>query len=204
MILELNSQNPQIRHIRKIVEVIRQGGVVVYPTDTTYGLGCDLNNKSAIERILAIKKMPRNKMLSVVASDLRDISQYAYVNNNSYKIMKRLLPGPYTFVLQATKLVPKIMLTRQRTIGIRVPDNNISLELVKEMGHPIISTSVRLPDSEQILTEPYEIQERLGHLVDIIIDSGIILPNPSTVIDLTNDTPEIIREGKGVDEVLAL
>ncbi len=204
MIIEIHSENPQPRLVKKVAEVLRSGGVIVYPTDTTYGIGCDLNNKAAIERVLAIKKMPRNKLLSIVCSDIRDVSQYAYLTNNAYKIMKRLLPGPYTFVLQATKLVPKIMLTRQKTIGIRVPDNNIALSIVKELGHPIISTSVRLPNSDHILTEPYEVEERLGHLVDIIIDAGIILPYPSTIIDLTSDVPQIIREGKGVEKVLEI
>jgi len=203
MILEINPQNPQDRHIKRVVECLREGGVIVYPTDTTYGLGCDLYCKNAIERILAIKRMPRNKLLSMVCSDLRDISQYGFVDNTAYKIMKRSLPGPYTFVLKATKLVPKIMLTRQRTIGIRVPNEAISLTLGQQLGHPILSTSVRLPDTEEILSEPYEIQQRLGHLVDIVIDAGIILPTPSTVISLVEGVPEILREGKGLEEFLA-
>ncbi len=204
MILELNSENPQPRLIKQIAEVMKSGGLAVYPTDTTYGLGCDINNKAAIERILAIKRMPRNKLLSIICCDLRDVSQYAYVSNNAYKIIKRLAPGPYTFVLQATKLVPKIMLTRQKTIGARLPSNNIALAIAKELGRPIISTSVRLPNNDVILTEPYEIQERLGHLVEIVVDSGIILPFPSTVVDLTRDVPEILREGKGAEALKSL
>ncbi len=204
MILELNSENPQPRLIKQIAEVMKSGGLAVYPTDTTYGLGCDINNKAAIERIHAIKRMPRNKLLSIICCDLRDVSQYAYVSNNAYKIIKRLAPGPYTFVLQATKLVPKIMLTRQKTIGARLPSNNIALAIAKELGRPIISTSVRLPNNDVILTEPYEIQERLGHLVEIVVDSGIILPFPSTVVDLTRDVPEILREGKGAEALKSL
>ena len=196
MLLEINTENPQVRHVRRVVETIKKGGIVVYPTDSTYGFGCDLFNKRAMEKILAIKRMPKNKLLSLICPDLKLVSQYGYVTNQSYKLMKRCLPGPYTFVLKATQLVPRIMMTKQKTIGIRMPENQVALDIVTELGHPIITTSVRL-ENEEIMSEPYEIEERLGHLVDIVIDAGIILPYPSSVLDLSGEEPVVLREGKG-------
>lgn len=196
MLLPMNTQNPQIRNIRKVVEVMKAGGIVVYPTDTTYAFGCDLFNKHAVEKILGIKKMPKDKLLSLICADLKTVSQYGYVTNSSYKLMKHCLPGPYTFVLKATQLVPRIMMTKQKTIGVRMPQCAIALAIVEELGHPLITASVALP-GEEIMSEPYEINERLGHLVEIVIDAGIILPDPSSIIDLSVEPPLILREGKG-------
>ncbi len=196
MIIAINSKNPQRRLIRRVVEVLEGGGVIGYPTDTIYGVGCDLFNQEAIRKIHRLKKLEGKKPLSFICSDLKDISRYAYVSNYAYKMMKRMLPGPYTFVLKATKLVPKIAMTKQNTVGIRIPDNKICLALVKELGHPIISTSVYKPD-EGLFNEPAEIEERFGKQLDLVIDGGVIVAEHSSIVDLTGDSPTVIRKGKG-------
>jgi tRNA threonylcarbamoyl adenosine modification protein (Sua5/YciO/YrdC/YwlC family) len=196
MILAINPKNPQLRLIRKVVETLQQGGIIGYPTDTIYGVGCDLFNQEAIRKIHRLKKMEGKKPLSFICSDLKDISRYAHVSNYAYKMMKRLLPGPYTFVLTATKLVPKTAMTKQNTVGIRIPDNKICLTLVKELGHPIISTSVNRPD-ESLYNDPAEIEERFGKQLDLVIDGGVIVAEHSSIIDLTDEFPKVIRKGKG-------
>jgi tRNA threonylcarbamoyl adenosine modification protein (Sua5/YciO/YrdC/YwlC family) len=178
------------------VDVLDNGGIITYPTDTYYGIGCDLFNKESIERIYLLKRRPKQKPFSFICSDLKDISEYAQVTNYAYKTMKRLLPGPYTFVLEGSRLVPRMMLTKRHTVGIRVPDNAISLAIVRELGHPIISTSAADPDGN-ILESPQEIKEKLGHAIDLIIDGGPIQGHPSSIISLIDDTPEILREGSG-------
>ena len=194
--LSIHSQNPQLRLIKKVADVLRQGGVIIYPTDTVYGLGCDLSNKKGIERIYELKRRDKKKPLSFVCSDLKHISQYAKVTDYAYKTMKRYLPGPYTFILEASRLVPKIILPKRSTTGIRVPDNQICLDLIRELGQPIISTSVKTEDGKD-LGNPSEIEELFGKNVDLIIDGGIIIPEPSSVISLVDDNIEIIRNGKG-------
>jgi tRNA threonylcarbamoyl adenosine modification protein (Sua5/YciO/YrdC/YwlC family) len=196
MILTINPKNPQVRLVRKVVDVLEQGGVIGYPTDTIYGVGCDLFNPEAIQKIHRLKKMQGKKPLSFICSDLKDISLYAFVSNYAYKIMKRVLPGPYTFILKATKLVPKIAQTKQKTVGIRIPDNRICLALVKELGHPIINTSVNKPD-EGLYNDPAEIEDRFGKRLDLVIDGGVIVADHSSIIDLTGDFPKVIRVGKG-------
>lgn len=196
MYLTINSQNPQVRLIRKAVDILEDGGIIIYPTDTVYGMGCDLFNKRGIEKIYEIKRRSKKQPLSFVCAGLKDISQYAKVSDYAYKTMKRLLPGPYTFILEASRLVPKIILPKRQTTGIRVPDNRICLSLVGELGHPIISTSVTVDDGE-VLSNPLDIKERFGHCVDLIIDGGILVSEPSSVINLVDDRIEIIRTGKG-------
>jgi tRNA threonylcarbamoyl adenosine modification protein (Sua5/YciO/YrdC/YwlC family) len=196
MMLSINSQNPQPRFIKKVADVLRDGGVIIYPTDTVYGLGCALLNKKGIEKIYDLKKRSRKNPLSFVCSDLKHISEYAKVTDYAYKTMKRLLPGPYTFILEASRLVPKIILPKRSTTGIRVPDNQICLALVKELGQPVISTSVKTQEGE-LLGDPALIKEYFGRTVDLIVDGGMILPQPSSVISLVDDNIEIIRIGKG-------
>lgn len=196
MILEINHHNPQKRLIRRAVEILRNGGVIAYPTDTYYGIGCDIFNKNAIARVYQLKRRPKHKPFSFICSDFKNISQYAQVTNYAFKTMKRLLPGPYTFILQGSRLVPKIMLTKRRTAGIRVPDHAICLAIVKELGHPVLSTSATGPDGV-ILESLIEIEERLGHALDLIIDGGPVPSKPSSVVSLIDDYPEIIREGQG-------
>ena len=194
--ISINSQNPQMRLIKKAVDVLHDGGIIIYPTDTVYGLGCDLSNKKGIEKIYEIKRRNKKEPLSFVCSDLKHISQYAMVTDYAYKTMKRFLPGPYTFILEASRLVPKIILPKRPTTGIRVPDNNICLALIRELEQPIISTSVKTPDGEH-LGNPYHIAKCFGKIVDMIIDGGIINPEPSSVISLVDDDIEILRIGKG-------
>lgn len=178
------------------IDVLKKGGVIIYPTDTTYGIGCDLFNKDAIERVYRIKKMVKQKPLSFICADLKDISRYAQVTNYAYQTMRRLLPGPYTFILNATKMVPKLMITKRKTVGIRVPDNDICLEIVNGLGNPIITTSANVED-EDIISDPEEIEERFGADVDLIIDIGPLPTKLSSVIDLIDDNPVVVREGVG-------
>ena len=196
MYLAINNQNPQTRLIRKAVDILRDGGVIIYPTDSVYGLGCALFNKKGIDRIYEIKRRNRKQPLSFVCADLKDISRYARVSDFAYKTMKRLLPGPYTFVLEASRLVPKVILPKRLATGIRVPDNEICLSLVRELGQPIISTSVTTENGE-ILSDPADIREKFGKRVDLIIDGGILASQPSSVISLVDDIIEIIRVGHG-------
>ncbi|MDP2839322.1 MAG: L-threonylcarbamoyladenylate synthase, partial [Syntrophales bacterium] len=183
MLIAINNQNPQMRLIRRAVEILRGGGIVIYPTDTVYGMGCDLFNKRGIERIYEIQRRDRKQPLSYICADLKDISRYARVSDDAYKIMKRLLPGPYTFILEASRLVPKIILPKRLTTGIRVPDNRICQALVAEMGSPVISTSVKDGEGE-FLSDPRMIEELFGKRVDMIIDGGIIAAAPSSVVSL--------------------
>ena len=196
MLLNINQYNPQHRLIMKVVDILKNGGIVVYPTDTYYGIGCDIMNKRAIERIYQLKQRNKSKPFSFICSDLKNISRYAKVSNYAYKTMKRLLPGPYTFILEGSKLVPKIMLTKRKTAGIRVPDNRICLNLVKELGNPVITTSATMPDGT-IFHDASLIHDYFGKRVDAVIDGSIVPGSPSSVILLINDIPEIIREGLG-------
>ena len=196
MLISINSQNPQMRLIKKAAEVLRSGGIIIYPTDTVYGLGCDLFNKKGIEKIYKIKKRSEKQPFSFVCADLKDISRYARVSDYAYKTMKRLLPGPYTFILEASRLVPKIILPKRQPTGIRVPDNRICLALVGELGQPIISTSVKNEDGE-IMTDPVVMEKKFRHCVDLVIDGGILAAGQSSVISLVDDQTEVIRIGKG-------
>lgn len=196
MLLRINPQNPQSRLIAKAVEILNKGGVIAYPTDTVYGFGCSLFNKKGIEKIYLIKRSEKSRPFSFICADLKDISLYAKVSNPAYKTMRRLLPGPYTFILEGTRLVPKIMLTKRSTAGIRVPDNPICLAMVKALGHPIITTSARLPGGE-IFYDPAEIEQKAGKLLDAVVDGGIRVSEPSSVIDLSEEPPRILRAGKG-------
>ncbi len=197
MILEINPKHPEPRKIKKVVEVLAEGGIIAYPTDTYYGIGCDLMNKASIEKIYQLKRRSPHQPFSFICSDLKNISEYAQVTNYAYKNMKRLLPGPYTFVLEGSRLVPKIMLTKRQTVGIRVPDHAICLAIVQEFGHPVISTSASDPENDQILSSPQEIRDKLGHAVDLIVDGGPVPGKPSSVISLIDDNPEVLREGSG-------
>jgi tRNA threonylcarbamoyl adenosine modification protein (Sua5/YciO/YrdC/YwlC family) len=196
MLIAINNQNPQMRLIRRAVEILRGGGIVIYPTDTVYGMGCDLFNRKCVERIYEIQRRDRKQPLSFICADLKDISRYARVSDDAYKIMKRLLPGPYTFVLEASRLVPKIILPKRLTTGIRIPDNRICQALVAEMGSPVISTSVKDGGGE-LLSDPRIIEEIFGKRVDMIIDGGIIAAAPSSVVSLLAEGIEVIRAGKG-------
>ena len=196
MRLKCHTTDPSLRAIRMAVEVLERGGVIIYPTDTIYGLGCDLFNKHAIERIYLIKKKSKFHPFSFVCADLKDLSRYAKVSTPTYKIMRRHLPGPYTFILEATREVPRMMLTKRRTVGIRIPDNVISRLLVEELGRPIISTSVPA-NRVELQNHPDFIEEALGNQVDLILDGGVLVQSVSTVIDMTGEDPKVIRAGSG-------
>ena len=199
MLVRINPENPQMRLIRKAVELLRRGGTIIYPTDTTYGIGCDLFNKKAIENLYTMRWQEKGKPLSFICSDLDHLSQYAKnVSNYAYKTMRRLLPGPYTFVLQASKEVPKMLLTKQKTVGIRIPDCNICRSIVEELGNPLINTSVYSSRYEGgVLNDPVDIERRFGNAVDLIVDGGILSAHLSSVVDLSGEMPQVIRVGKG-------
>ena len=195
--LHLHPEHPQQRYIARIVDELHRGGLIIYPTDTIYGLGCDIFNKKAIDRVYQVKQESRSKPLSFVCADLTDLARYARnISNASYRLMKRLLPGPYTFILDASRDVPKFMMGKQKTVVIRVPDNEICLSIVKALGRPIISTSVGTKEDE-LLNDPDLIEARFGKVVDIIVDGGIIVSDSSTVVDLTGDEPVVLRAGEG-------
>ena len=197
MLISINPDNPQPRHIKQIAEKLRSGAVICYPTDTVYGIGCDIFNQKAIKRIYQIKKRAKHKPFSFMCSSLKNVSDYGHVSNMAYRIMRMALPGPFTFVLPASKTVPKIMITKQKTVGIRVPDNNICLALIEELGNPILTTSA-IPDQDgDPLSEAYEFDELLGNMIDLVIDGGMVFPDPSTIVSFTGDEPEILRQGKG-------
>ena len=196
MLVNINPENPQLRLIRKVVGALQQGGIVIYPTDTHYGIGCDLMNQKAIEKIYQLKRRDHTKPFSFICSDLTHISRYAKVSNYAYRTMRRLLPGPYTFILEGSRLVPKIMLTKRKTAGIRVPDNAICLALVRELGHPIITTSATTANGSD-LVDASLLHDRFGRQVAIVIEGGTVSGQPSSVISLIDDTPEVIRRGAG-------
>jgi tRNA threonylcarbamoyl adenosine modification protein (Sua5/YciO/YrdC/YwlC family) len=198
MLLRIHPDDPQPRHIKTVVETLRQGGIVIYPTDTIYGLGCDIFQQKAIERICRIKKVdPRKAQLSFICPDLSHLSDYAkQLSNSTYRILKEYLPGPYTFILPASKMVPKILQSKKDTIGLRVPDNRIACAIVKELGNPILSAS--LPgELIEDYTDPEIMYENFRNEVDIVIDGGIGGIMPSTIIDCTKEEYEVIRQGAG-------
>jgi len=197
MILKTHPDNPPLRHIRRAIEALEAGELIAYATDTIYGLGCDVFNKDGIERALALKGYSKYHALSFLCADLSDISYFARVDTPAYKIMKRCLPGPYTFILPATREAPKILLTKQQTVGLRVPDHPVCRMLLKELGRPVLSTSVTDRNGEA-LTDPEEIEAVWHHEIAVILDSGVLLPVPSTVVDLTDSSnPVVLRLGKG-------
>ena len=197
MLISINPDNPQPRNIRQIAEKLRSGAVICYPTDTVYGIGCDIFNQKAIKRIFQIKNRAKHKPFSFMCSNLKNVNDYGHVSNMAYRIMRKALPGPFTFVLSASKLVPKIMITKQKTVGIRVPDNNICLALIEELGNPILTTSAILDTEGDPLSEAYEFDELLGNMIDLVIDGGLVFPDPSTIVSFTGEEPEILRQGQG-------
>jgi tRNA threonylcarbamoyl adenosine modification protein (Sua5/YciO/YrdC/YwlC family) len=198
MLLQIHPASPQPRLIKQIVESLQQGGIIIYPTDTVYGLGCDILQQKAVERICRIKKVdPKKAQLSFVCSDLSHLSDYAKpLSNPVYRLLKDHLPGPYTFILPASKMVPKILQSKKDTIGLRIPDNNIAMAIIRELGRPILSAS--LPgEMVEDYTDPEVMYENFRNEVDYVIDGGIGGMTPSTVVDCTGDEPVLIREGLG-------
>lgn len=196
MLLEINPENPQPRLITKVVQTLKDGGVVAYPTDTTYGIGCSIFSKKGIERIYTIKQRDRKKPFSFICADISEIARYAKVSNYAFKLIRRLLPGPYTFVLEANSIVPDLLLTKQRTVGIRIPDNAICLAIVKELGAPIVTTSANL-SGEDPIGNPWQVEGDLGKLLDIVVDGGDLTADVSSVVSLIGDVPVVLRKGVG-------
>jgi len=195
-IVAIHPQHPQPRLIERAVQVLSSGGLIAFPTDTYYGIGCDLFDKRAIERIYQLKQLPKTHELSFLCADMAEVSRYAMVDNAAYRVLRRKAPGPYTFVLPATRLVPDLALRRQKTVGIRLPDSPVANALVRQLAHPVISTSAATPDGE-VLIDARDIKEQLGHGLDLILDGGYKANEPSTVIDLTGPEPVVVRRGKG-------
>jgi tRNA threonylcarbamoyl adenosine modification protein (Sua5/YciO/YrdC/YwlC family) len=196
MILEIHPEQPQTRNISRVADSLKNGGIIAYPTDTTYGIGCSILCKKSIERIYQMKMRERSKPFSFICSSLSEVSQYAMVSNAAFKLLKRYLPGPYTFVLEATREVPDLLLTRQKTVGIRIPDNRICFDLVTALGNPIITTSANL-SGEDPVGDPYIIADTFGNQLDFVIDGGILTTDVSSVISLIDDMPVLLRAGLG-------
>ncbi|PWQ93683.1 L-threonylcarbamoyladenylate synthase [Leucothrix arctica] len=195
---QIHPDNPQHRLIAKAVEIINKGGVVVYPTDSSYAIGCLLGNKQAAERIRRIRQLNKDHNFTLVCRDLSEIAQYSKVDNINYRLLKAQTPGPFTFILPATGEVPKrLQNARRKTIGLRIPDNQITQALLTELQAPLMSSTLIMPDDEFPMTDPYQIQLQLENHVDLIIDGGYSGHLPTTVIDLTDDDPVVLREGKG-------
>jgi tRNA threonylcarbamoyl adenosine modification protein (Sua5/YciO/YrdC/YwlC family) len=200
---EIHTDTPHKRQIQHAKKILENGGVIVYPTDTIYGLAADIYRKDAVERIFKIKKVSKQKLLSLIFPDLKSIADWVHVPTSVFRLMRRVLPGKYTFILPASREVPKAVLQKRRTVGIRVPDNEVSRCLVEELGRPLLSTSVpKGNEGDDFFTDPNEIAERFRHEIDLILDAGVMPNLPSTVIDFTVDPPEIIREGAGDVSVL--
>lgn len=199
MLLKIYNENPNPREIEKVVSALRDGGIVVYPTDTLYGMGCDALNVRAVEKICDLKGInPQKSNLSIICNDLSAISEYARVDTPTFKLMKRNLPGPFTFILPTTSSLPKIY-KNKKTVGIRIPDNPVIREIARMLGNPVLSTSVKDEGEEvEYTTDPELIHEKWSDIVDVVIDGGFGGIEPSTVVDCTSDEPEIVRQGKGV------
>ena len=196
MLVDINPENPQQRLVSKVVNVLREGGVIAYPTDTTYGIGCSILNKKGIERIYLLKQREKKKPFSFICADLSEVARYARVSNYAFKVLKRFLPGPYTFVLEATSIVPDLLLTRQKTVGIRIPDNRICSAIVRELGHPIITTSANRSGDEPI-GDPYAVEAELGNDLDLVIDGGVLSADVSSIVSLIGDVAIVLRKGVG-------
>jgi len=196
-IVEVDPVHPQPRIVERAAQVLEDGGLLAYPTDTYYGIGCDLFSKKAIDRLYGLKNRDRKKPLAFLCPDLSDVAKYAKVSNFAYRYMKQLTPGPFTFVLEATRLVPEMMQSKQRQVGIRVPQAPLMLAIAARLGRPIVTTSATNQDDE-VLTDAKSIKDQLGHRLDLILDGGLQPSEPSTVVSLIDDQIEVLRQGKGI------
>jgi tRNA threonylcarbamoyl adenosine modification protein (Sua5/YciO/YrdC/YwlC family) len=204
MLIKLFNENPNQRHIRRIVDILEEGGIIIYPTDTVYAMGCDIKASKAIEKIARLKGVnPNNPDLSLIFHDMSQLSEYTVIHdNNLFKLLKRNLPGPFTFIVQANNQIPRLFKNKKKTVGIRIPDNNIVLELVRELGRPIITASVHDPDEIiEYTTDPELIHEKYSDFADVVIDGGYGNNEASTIVDCTGDEIAIIRQGLGILEL---
>ncbi|MDL2330944.1 threonylcarbamoyl-AMP synthase [Odoribacter sp. OttesenSCG-928-A06] len=199
MYVKLYEENPNAYTVREVVETLRQGGVIIYPTDTIYAIGCDINNVKAVQRVASIKGVKAEKAnFSMICRDLSNIAVYAKVSNEAFKTMKRVLPGPFTFILDASNKLPNILQNKRKTIGIRIPDNSITMAIVEELGNPLLTTSIHDDDEViEYMTDPELIYEKYEKQVDIVVDGGYGQSTPSTVVDCTGSEIEVIRQGLG-------
>lgn len=206
MFLEIHPTTPEQRKIKQVADMLKAGKTVIYPTDTVYGLGCDIFNHDAVDKICRIKRLdPEKAMLTLVCKDISQVAEYAWqIDNEVFRVMRKNLPGPFTFILRSANSVPKLFKNRKQTIGIRIPNNKIALALVEEMGRPLLSTSLKLDteeDFDQYLTDPLDLKDHYESMADLIIDGGMGGNEPSTLVDCTNDGVEIIRQGIGQLEI---
>ena len=196
---QIHPLSPQERLVRRAVEVVRNGGLIVYPSDSSYALGCQIDNKDALERLRLIRQLGQEHRFALVCRDLSQISSFTRFGNEAFRLIKMLTPGPFTFILKATKEVPRrLQHPKFKTVGIRIPNSPIVQALVKELGEPLFSSTLIMPGDDEAMSDPYEIRERLEKLVDLIIDADVVPYEPTTIIGFTEDTPEIIRQGKAV------
>jgi tRNA threonylcarbamoyl adenosine modification protein (Sua5/YciO/YrdC/YwlC family) len=204
MLIRLFNENPNHKHIRKIVDMLEGGAIIIYPTDTVYAMGCDISASKSIEKIASFKGLnPKNPDLSLIFHDMSQLSEYTIIHdNNIFKLLKRNLPGPFTFIVQANNQIPKLFKNKKKTVGIRIPDNNIVLELVRELGRPIITTSIHDPDEIiEYTTDPELIHEKYENFADAVIDGGYGNNEASTIVDCTGEEIEIVRQGLGILEL---
>jgi tRNA threonylcarbamoyl adenosine modification protein (Sua5/YciO/YrdC/YwlC family) len=195
---QIHPDNPQVRLVRQAVEIIRRGGVVIYPTDSSYAIGCQIGNKSAMDRIRRIRRLSEDHNFTLIGRSLSELSAYTKLDNQAHRLIKNLTPGPYTFILMATKQVPKrLMHAKRKTIGVRIPDNRVAQDLLEELYEPLLSSTLILPGEDMPMMDPYEMNQTLGHSVDLIIDGGYCGYEPTSVIDLSEDPPRVLRAGKG-------
>lgn len=194
----IHPENPQARLVRQAVEIIRKGGIIVYPTDSAYALGCHIGDKKALDKIRQIRQLDKNHNFTLMCRDLSELSVYAKVDNQVYRSLKAHTPGPYTFILEATSEVPRrLMHAKRKTIGLRVPENAIALALLEDLGEPIMSVTLIMPGDEYPLTDPYDIRDLLEHHVDLVVEGGYCGLEPTTVVDLTGEAPDVTRQGMG-------
>jgi tRNA threonylcarbamoyl adenosine modification protein (Sua5/YciO/YrdC/YwlC family) len=195
-IWSIDAEHPQPRVVEKAVSVLASGGLVAFPTDTYYAIACDLFDKRAIERIYQLKALPRTHELSFICSDLAEVARYAMLDNAAFRVLRRKTPGPFTFILPATRLVPDLALRRQKTVGVRLPASPVALEIVRKLAHPVVSTSAATPDGD-VLIDARDVRDRLGHGLELVLDGGYRPNEPSTVVNLTGPEPVVVRVGKG-------
>jgi len=200
----IHPKNPQLRLVHRAVELLRKGGVIAYPTDSSYAIACQINDKPALDKIRRIRRLDDRHDFTMICKDLAQVSNFTKIGNDAFRLIKALTPGPFTFILAATREVPRrLQDPKKKTIGIRIPDHPVALLLVEQMDEPLFSTTLQLPEADEALSDPYEIRERLEHELDLVIDAGVINPEPTTVIGFTANGPEIIRQGKGIAEMLS-
>ncbi len=196
MIININPKTPEPTKIQQVSQVLSQGGIIVYPTDTIYGVGCDIFNRDAVKKIYHLKKREAKKPMSIICADLKDISKYAIIPDYAFAILKKYLPGPYTFILKAKNLLPMGFLAKNKTVGVRIPQNQICLDIAKTLGCPIITTSLNI-SGQEVLVSPSQLSKEMKNQIDLIIDVGALKQVASTVVDLTQNPPAIVRQGKG-------